>query len=310
MKKQLLSALAIAFATASFAQSQYDATGYFDNFNDGEVQATAQDGWFKDATIYPSLVETDGKLVLTAANADQLFAGFGLYIKSATAIDVTNKPTVQFDVTNNGTAPIKLRVDLKLVDPNFPAAENCPAALGDTVNANTDDQTIAAGATVHLIYDYDGAGYTYNTVCGGAWTPTTYQIEDFTRVAGLYMVINGGAGEVWCTTPGVCSPFSGTVSFDNLQIGALVNTDAILNGSNVSSISVSPNPASDFTTLNYNANAETVVNVSDLKGSVLKTVKGSSTSATINTSDLNSGLYVVTVLVNGVPSAVEKLVVK
>ncbi len=310
MKKQLLSVLAIAFATSSFAQSVFNGTGYFDGFDDGEIAATAEDGWYNDKTIYPSIVESDGKLVVTAAEADSAFKGFGLYIKSTNAIDITNNPVVKFSVTNNGTAPIRLRVDLKLVDPDFPAGQNCPAELGDTINANTDPIIVPAGETVDAVYDYEGSGYEYNTTCepGAGWNPEIYPVENFTRVAGLYIVINGGAGESWCNPASVCSKFSGTVSFDNLQIGS--NVDGILKGSKVSSISISPNPASDFTTLTYNATSEAVVNVSDLKGTVVKTVKGSTTSATINTSDLTSGLYVVTVNVDGVPSAVEKLVVK
>jgi len=313
MKKQLLSALAIAFATASFAQSKMTSTGYADLFEDGVVAASAEDGWYSDATIYPSITEEGGKLVISAENADMKFKGFGLYLQPTTKIDVTASKTVKMDVTNNGDVDIVLRVDLKVVDPNF-GTTNCPVSLGDTVNANFDVAnkiTIPAGTTKSLDIDYTGATYEYDEDCSDdAWTPAYYEIQDWTDAVGLYIVINGGAGESWCNGVG-CDPFTGTIAIDNLVIGTRpINVDGILNSANISSISVSPNPASDFTTLNYNATAETVVNVADLKGNVVKSLKGSTTSATINTSDLTPGLYVVTVLVDGVPSAVEKLVVK
>ncbi|WP_293892036.1 T9SS type A sorting domain-containing protein [Sporocytophaga sp.] len=72
-----------------------------------------------------------------------------------------------------------------------------------------------------------------------------------------------------------------------------------------------PNPSTDIATVAYKAKSSNViVNVSDLKGNVVKSVNGTSTYANVATADLTAGLYVVSILVDGFPSSPQKLVVK
>lgn len=312
MKRILLSILAVGAMYASNAQSIIGANGYSDNFDDNTIADDAENGWYADPTVY-TVSESGGKLQVAVAGGDQYFKGFGLYVKPTTgSVDATGNLVLSVDVTNpHATKAISVRIDAKFQDAGF-TASNCPVASGDTVNANygiTNTYTVAANSTQTLTYTYTGAQYEYNTTCGGAWTPTQYTIADFTEFVGLYMVINGGAGEAWCTTPDVCEAFTGTVSFDNLVFGTV--TTGLEDEADALSLSVSPNPTSGSAVVSYAAQSgDVTVSVSDLVGNEVASAAGSATSATVDASGLASGLYIVTVSVDGAPIAAKRLVVE
>ncbi len=311
MKRILLCLCATTMFGVANAQT-IGANGYFDDFNDNVIADDAENGWYVDPGVY-SVAESGGQLQVTATNADQYFNGFGLYVKPATGqVDASGNLTLTVDVTNPSTTQsLDIRIDAKFVDAAF-TGPNCPVASGDTVNANygiTNVQTIAPNTTATLTYTYTGAQFEYNTTCGGAWTPTQYTISDFTEFVGLYIVINGGAGETWCTdTDGSCDAFSGTVSFDNLTFGTVatgIDEDIAV------SSSISPNPTSGSAVVTYaEQSGDVTVSVSDLLGNEVASAAGGSSSADIDASGLASGLYIVTVAVDGTPVSASRLVVE
>jgi len=292
MKKQLLSGLMVLATTFSFAQTivYYDGT---DNFLNSPV--TDAGNVFDNLVVTePTDGPTGAYLHLTGSATGYYVGGFvnAHYLEDGSKAQILpveagadlSKINITFDVFTNGTST-KLKFQFQGNPNNFG-------------------------------YEFDLAA---NAAAKAGWTSVTLPLSDLQQIIGNDPTGDAPTVEdvnsfsefqiiVVCTSNlGVCDA---EANVDNIKITGPGVISGILNNSKVSTISLAPNPASDFATLTYSATAETVVNVADLKGSVVKTVKGSTSSATINTSDLTSGLYVVTVVVDGVPSAVEKLVVK
>ncbi|MBX9852628.1 MAG: T9SS type A sorting domain-containing protein [Cytophagaceae bacterium] len=339
MKKILLSAIFSTLLGAfAMGQSVITTTSYFDNFNDGTVQAGANDGWYTSGTY--TTAETGGKLRITATNADQFFSGFGLYIKPATPIDITANKKLSMYITNNGSANMELRVDLKLVVAAFaPTNTNCPAGLQDTINANYGVTTtispgtagqagtdaggntvvVFPGQTAFVTFNYAAAQFEYNGNCGGAWSASYYTIPSngFVDLVGLYLVVNGGAGESWCgATDGSCAAFSGSIDLDNLKIGGtagVAGTNSAVD--NISSSVVYPNPASGTATveLNLKSSSDVKITLSDMLGrevAVIAEGRMSALEQTFDVSAFTKGLYTVNYSIDGVPAKSELLMVK
>ncbi|GAL83025.1 hypothetical protein MYP_251 [Sporocytophaga myxococcoides] len=293
MKKQLLSGLMVLATTFSFAQTivYYDGTDNFlnspvtdaGNVFDNLVATEPTDG---PTGAYLHLVgpSTEGGYYVGGfVNAHYLEDGSKAQILPLEANADLSKINLSFDAFTNGTTT-KVKFQFQGTPNNFGYEWDLTA---EGAKAGWKTITLPLSELQQIIG---------NDPTGDA--PTVEDVNSFSEFQIIVVCTNNS---------GVCDA---EANIDNIKVSGPGVIASILNNARVSTISLAPNPASDFTTLNYNATAETVVNVADLKGTVVKTVKGSTTSATINTSDLTSGLYVVTVNVDGVPSAVEKLVVK
>jgi hypothetical protein len=327
MKKLLLSAMLLCGAYFTNAQAVVTTTSYSDNFDDNTLQATATDGWYGGGPYAVS--ESGGKLQITATNADQYFIGFGAYYKIPAKINVTSNKKLMVDISNpSSTQTLKVRMDLKLKDPGF-TGTNCPAALADSISANfnvtttatnvvgttptfsNNTVTLAPSSSATVTFDYSSAQYEYDSPCDATWTPLYYTIADFTDLTGLYIVVNPGAGESWCTGP-ECTAYTGTITFDNLKIGSTAVVTGILAPSIANSnMTITPNPASSEVLVSYSTSSDNLTfNVTDVTGKVVRSIAGNGSSANINVTDLAKGMYFVTTISNNAPVSVSKLVVE
>jgi hypothetical protein len=324
MKKILLT-LSLFASMSCFAQANWGPTGFSDFFDDGTVEATAEFGWYNtNSSATYAVTETGGKLNVAVTNADKFFNGFGMYGKPTTAVDLSSGRTLTVDITNtSATNTIKVRIDAKFVVSGFFNAGTMTnselISAGDTISANKNSSdasyeiTIAPNTTSTATFNYVGAKYEYDAD-GGPWSPSLYTINDFSKFAGFYIVVNGGATESWCSAPAnnVCDLFTGTVQFDNLVIGTVTSTNE---ASSIASSKLFPNPATSEATLNLElkSNSNVKVVVSDVLGKEMMTVVDgnfSSVSKTFSTEALNAGVYNVTYYVNGSAAKTELLMKK
>jgi hypothetical protein len=296
MKKVLLSVSLVA--AAMFANAQTLTGSYFkDEFTDDIVANEAEFGYYDTPGLY-SLEESDGMMKVTQETADTKFNGFGMYIKPANPLNIASKKTVAMKLTNNGTKALKLRVDLAVVQESFDGSTQCTAALiakGDSINANTSNKSganfivsIPAGETVVHEFDYTTSFYEaeQGADCGGPWNPTYTAIEatSFENVVGLFMVINGGAGESWCADADVCEQYTGTLEIDYLVIGDAPNA---VTGKKSIALEVHPNPATSV--VNF---GRTLTNVSvyNSNGILVETLNSASS---INVESFKAGVYLI-----------------
>jgi hypothetical protein len=162
-------------------------------------------------------------------------------------------------------------------------------------------------------YGTDKAGISLPVTGDGTYKTLTYQFKnsdwinwqdnkvDSSKIAKFWIAPNKGTG----------AAAVGNVTFDSFVLGVEQTLATAAASELASSVTVTPNPASEVATVSYNANSSNVVvKVTDLAGSVVKTVNGSSSAAVINTNDLSTGLYMVTVVVDGSAVKTERLFVK
>jgi hypothetical protein len=72
-------------------------------------------------------------------------------------------------------------------------------------------------------------------------------------------------------------------------------------------VTIFPNPAKEFIAINY-LNENSVITITDLSGRVVKQMKSINTNQIISTSDLNDGVYMVSVQ-NNQQHVITKLVI-
>lgn len=222
MKKIIILFFLTTCTFISYGQAVITPNKFSDDFNDGVLNSSNDHYWYTGSAY--SISESNGQLEITANQADQFYTGIYLDLFPQVPIDIQNSKTVSFKITNQGTDTIVLRVDLRLNDPMF--MNTCMADSFMYANHTPGIQytyytiTVLPGETKNARLDYTGAKFEYGWQCGQA---EYYEIQDFSDITGLFMVINGSAGESWCTFGPQCSLFTGTVLIDDLAIGGPIN---------------------------------------------------------------------------------------
>lgn len=295
---------------------------YFTGDADGDTVATP--------------VRANGKLSIEVNNAGSYKNLFGISFGDDKSYDFSGNSDIQLVITNNGATPgdtLLLQLQLQSADGK---GEYTPSSVTETdANGTTWSSPlrkkkieffVLSGETKFIYLDLTPAGagegtggYAADPVdpfpCSSPATcPVTVYNLNPAELEKILFFINPivELPESDKTDYDALGSYSGTIEISQLLVGT--NLDVTSNKAKtaeVANLSITPNPSSDFATVSYNAkSSNVVVNVSDLKGNVVKSVNGTSTSAKVATSDLTAGLYVVSVLVDGVPSAPQKLVVK
>ncbi|MBO9699177.1 MAG: T9SS type A sorting domain-containing protein [Sporocytophaga sp.] len=313
--------------TTDGTQEYYDAATergifYFTGDADGDTVANP--------------VRANGKLSIEVNNAGSYKNLFGISFGDGKSFDFSGNSDIQLVIKNDGATPgDTLLIQMQLQSANG-KGEYTPSSVVET-NANGTSWAsplrkkkieffVLSGETKNIYLDLTPAGagegtggYAADPVdpfpCSSPATcPVTVYNLDPSQLEKILFFINPivELPESDKTDYDPLGPYSGTIEISRLLVGTDLDvTSNKAKTADVANLSIYPNPSTDVATVSYNAkSSNVVVNVSDLKGNVVKSVNGTSTSANVATADLTAGLYVVSVLVDGVPSAPQKLVVK
>lgn len=332
MKRILLSALALT--SVYFAKAQCTANvntlGFYDDVStDAELgnDALGTGGglyWWDEPTLggddnvnfqatRSTRSSATGAEVYTVTQNYAEFVPFGIGFGdsngdgsgTAYTIDLSGDATFSFTCKNNDPdSTIKIRIAIQDTDGDvidtYSSADG--VAWGD-IWQHSIEWVVAPGATVTCSGDFTG-GYYAN------YGPNTAdQNVDFTAIKGVnFTVINNGQN--------VADNYNHwgfadvEIEIDNVKVGNCTATGLSLSESAVAT-TVAPNPTSGAAVVSYPAQSgDVTVSVSDLVGNEVATASGSATSTNIDASGLASGLYIVTVLVDGSPVSAQRLVVE
>ncbi len=109
--------------------------------------------------------------------------------------------------------------------------------------------------------------------------------------------------------------FEGTITIDYFKLGDDAKKEAsALTDAEVANLNaqIFPNPANDLVNVTYNVPADesVVVTLSNSLGQAVASVDGGESSASIDVSDLNSGLYFASIVVDGVVVSTQRVIVE
>jgi hypothetical protein len=141
-------------------------------------------------------------------------------------------------------------------------------------------------------------GLSFNKTTGEVkWKVPGLQVNGF--VIGAAAGLNPGEIDIIAatgTTTAVPNAVSATGAFDNLIVRASSIDTLLLSNYNFvsnSTFSVSPNPANDYVTISSKNNPISYIELTDINGRVVKTVKiDNFNETTLNISDVSSGVYI------------------
>lgn len=127
---------------------------------------------------------------------------------------------------------------------------------------------------------------TLQIAAGATWTQETTRIGNFTAPsAGVYYF---GFNDVSTATPATASTFR----LDSFSFTSVLSNNEFLSGK----FSVYPNPSSNVLNIENSANATMeTIELTDLNGRVVKSLKVDATTAEVNISDLAAGVYMMNV---------------
>ena len=248
-------------------------------------------------SVTPALGANVYSAAITTANdnaANDVITGISITSTAATVMDV-NDATVSLDMNLDGYgSEVGVVFDAGLppgamVQTYNDAANGVTSPIGlmtigtiaDGGSFSTLNYTVSAGCHYFLFVDTYGDGITYQNAGGNATISTT---------AGGNLVVDGSWGDGVFTV----------VEFNETG----VNSDGIDENA-VANMTIYPNPAKDMANVSLNLNdaSEVSINVVNTLGQTiftnnLGTVNGEQTIQ-INTTDLEEGIYLVNVSVNG-----------
>lgn len=291
MKKLLLTGFAfLSFAAVTFAQKPEIPAPYIEQLN-GTIQPDGNYGWsykgdglkVDDTRSVEMTKSEESVLSLDFTNA----GGAGRYVDNMAFI-LNNGPAQGYvDVSEAPVLHLRARST---------EAVTLVIALQDTNGVATDGQTLSflipAGTDFNT--------YTQNFATGDFVNHQAIAVDP-TAINQLALSPNKGAG----------TAYNGTLEIDWFVIaGQEIVTTGAFSAAPAAAEGIFPNPASEVATVNYSASSNAVVTVSDLAGNVVRTVNGTTSTASVNVADLTAGIYFVSVTENGTPVSNHKLVVK
>jgi len=324
--------------------------GFYQDFSDtGDFYVAAnQAGIFPwgdvDATdtnhFYAPFTKTGGYLTYTVRQEEGRFEPVGISFGKDTntnkinTIDLSGNADFEVGIKNLSAEDVTFRISIQ--DTNGNNIDTYAKASEETNGAYylyTIATTLSAGASVVFNSSdikqeevpgsfangyYTKYTYTFDPIAEPNGCPnnpgTISQDFDFTAVSGiLFTMLNAKASSASTTCYYQEALTDASVAIDYIKIGNVCPGLAGIKKANnvLRNLNIVPNPATSIATVNYEtAASNVVVKVSDLAGAVVKTVNGSSTSASFNVADLAHGLYIVTVEVDGSPVSMKKLMVK
>ena len=316
MKKTLLS---LSLFATMFSFSQVLQSENFDSYTLGDVGtdvtgATPGQGGYYTANgtnaSYQIVSETTGKSLQITGSATATGTRFmwkdGLITAWAGRTSGNDVINIEYDLFTGGTTTSKNRQNLYLYN-----------AAGDKVLVGL--SFVAETKTLLGVCYLDNAGTLGNYSLNLGATPIVLTANQWVRIG---MSFNKTTGEVFWKGPGFYGSFDGaaigvdpaeidfimsagtgnaaayTSRFDNLVSWAN-NVENLLGNSdfeatNLDLISLYPNPTSSILNISNNNNFNIKnISITDINGRVVKNQEGSLTQ--INVSDLNAGVYFVTV---------------
>lgn len=196
---------------------------------------------------------------------------------------------------------------------NAPYGKNLLRLVVDMSNTtiNTDSVHVAGSfnnfSTVKAhMYSFDAINYEYIAFVDS--NVHTYS----------YKFINGKNSSGYESVPSACATggnrtttVSGDIMLDAVCFSSCttcVAGNGIAKISAVKNATIYPNPASGFVSVRFNDNASShIIKLLDISGRILKTITSPNASATINTEELNEGIYFISISGSG-KTSVEKLI--
>jgi|GEM_PF-1848457 len=320
MKKQLLAG---AFVLASFLTAQAQVSYSFET-SEGFVlgdfvtdeNGTAQNNWTGD-TPFAQIVNTaatdgDNSLLLGTNNtALEGGATIGVYGPDFTNVS-GDQVSFSFDIqlpTLDATGGSSVMIAAQAPSQELATSRVLSLPDGRFVyyDIDPDNPQNLAGL---LFGTYDAEADVFTPFIGTAGTWYNIQVlhdfavsnEDFPDGAIGYFIdgVQLGVSSAWGATAVENVIFqtdnlSTTALFDNIIVDG--SETAGVKENNITSLAVTPNPASDFVNITNNENA--LVNgvvITDLNGRTVKTAKFAGVAqAQVNVSDLASGVYMMTI---------------
>jgi hypothetical protein len=314
MKKLLLSLF--LSGTAVYAGAQCSTSGktdgaIYDDFSSATVPAgLTYSANPAIASITRDAANSELDLVVSQAQGDyqavQISFGKDPVTDKTNTIDLSSDATYDLTITNDDPS-VTINLGLSIldtngnylnVDPKYNDADPTPAfeAWNFPINlilSPGESKTMTAGTQA-------GAGILSGTFTDAAranWSNSTYETSfDFTAVGTINLIFinNDNTGDP------LYQPYTIVdvpIRISDIRIGNCSAVSGLLSRStNKNKINVIPNPASDLVKISYTAEEGAVlIHVTDVLGNMVKTIEGTSTEAQINVSDLNQGVYLLSI---------------
>ncbi len=180
-------------------------------------------------------------------------------------------------------------------------------AYAQYTGTDNDELKIVASADCGVTWTqvYDKAGTTLMTapVTTAAFTPTSSQWRTDSVSLGSY----AGQSEVMLMFTTI-SDYGNNLYLDNINVGSI--SVGIAETNTTPYFNVFPNPANDFLTVHLTTPLNTVVSVSDILGQevISQKISGTQNNFQLNTSELNTGIYFIT-LQSGKITSTQKIII-
>jgi hypothetical protein len=347
MKKYFISAIAILSQFSVYSQSTDEET--FNRIYASVYPDLTAPGTQGDTNGFSVIPECSGsQMQFTVSKTKGNYEAVKLYFRNnlpddvstdPNTIDLRNNSNFSFDIQNLSAKELKIRVEIQDINDSLintwytfadkPVSDTWKYYIGKSLPpsmaAPKPFSALATEDPTYIVIPSHTPFASSNKFAGGfnaIFVPEPGKCYgtflksnkfDFSRVKSInFVIFSKDLIDNICFEPVAINDVK--IAISNLKIGDYeVFCDVVMGlpaENAVTQTSISPNPAADFTTIRYNTENDVTVSVYDLNGSLVLSANGNNREAVLNTAELKTGLYMVTVEADGVVSKPEKLFVK